>query len=92
MNPDCLFFTVKCITIWRCRDGIGKAKAQMGLNSARDVKTKKVLYRYMSWERQAKESAPPLLNEKGELATTVMKKAEVLTEFSEYFALVFTGS
>ena len=51
-----------------------------------------MLYRYMSWERQAKESAPPLLNEKGELATTVMKKAEVLTEFSEYFALVFTGS
>ena len=36
-----------------------------------------------------KESVPPLINEKGELATTGMEKAEVLNEF---FALIFTGS
>ena len=44
----------------------------------------------VNWqERQAIESVPPLVNEKGELATTYTEKAEVLNEF---FALVFTGS
>ena len=44
----------------------------------------------VNWpERQALESILPLINEKGELATTDMEKAEVLNEF---FASVFTGS
>ena len=32
-------------------------------------------------QRQTKESIPPLVNEKGELATTDTEKAEVLNEF-----------
>jgi len=55
----------------------------------RDVKNKKGFYRYVGQKRQAKESIPPLINEKGELATTSMEEAEVLNEF---FASVFTGS
>ena len=44
----------------------------------------------VNWpERQALESILPLINEKGELATTGMEKAEVVNEF---FALIFTGS
>ena len=42
-----------------CRDRIRKAKAQMELNLAGDVKdNKKGLYRYMGRRRQAKESVP----------------------------------
>jgi len=33
--------------VWMCRDGIRKAKAQMDLNLARDVKNKKGFYRYI---------------------------------------------
>ena len=40
-------------------------------------------------KRQAKESIPPQVNEKGELATADMQKAEVLSDF---FASVSTGS
>ncbi|KFV02204.1 hypothetical protein N339_05970, partial [Pterocles gutturalis] len=73
-----------------CRDRIRKAKAQMELNLARDVKnSKKVFYRYMGRSRRAKESVPPLINKKGELASSDMEKAEVL---NKCFASVFTGS
>jgi len=72
-----------------CRDGIMKAKAQMELHFTRDVKNKKDFCRYPGQKRQAKESIPPLLNEKGKLAITDMEKAEVL---SELFTSVFTGS
>ena len=49
-------------------DGIRKAKAQMELNLARDVKnTKKGFYWYNGQKGKAKESVPPLRNEKGEL-------------------------
>ena len=51
--------------------------------------TRKGFYRYISQKRKTKEIIPPLVNEKGELATTDMEKAEVLSEF---FASVFTGS
>jgi len=62
---------------------------QFELNLVRDVKNKKGFYRCIGQKRQAKESIPPLLNEKGKLATTDMEKAEVL---SELFTSVFTGS
>ena len=42
-----------------CRDRIRKAKAQMELNLARDVKdNKKGFYWYIGRRRQVKESAP----------------------------------
>ena len=70
-----------------CIGEIRKAKAQMKLNLARDVKNNKKLFsRYVGQKRKAKDSAR---EEKGELATTVMGKAEVLDEF---FASVFTGN
>ena len=53
----------------------------MELNLARNVKNKKGLYRYMDQKRQAKESKPPLVNEKGQLAITDMEEAEVLNDF-----------
>ena len=56
----------------------------------RDVKNnRKTFYRYIRQKRQAKASVPPLVNVKGELASTDEDKAEVLNEF---FASVFTGS
>jgi len=52
------------------RDGVRKAKAQLELNLARDVKNnKKGFYRYVSWKKTVKESVPPLMSETGELAT-----------------------
>ena len=53
----------------------------MELNSVRNVKnSKKGFYRYSGQKRLAKESVPPLVNEKGKLAMTDMEKAEVLNE------------
>jgi len=76
--------------VWTCRDGIRKAKAQMELNSARNVENnKREIYRHTGQKRQAKESVPPLLNEREKLATVVMEEAEVLGVF---FASVITGS
>ena len=73
-----------------CREGIRKAKAQMELNLMRDVKNnKKGFYQYIEQKRQAKESMPALIKEKGELASRDMEKAVVITEF---FASVFAGS
>ena len=57
---------------------------------ARDVKNNKEGFnRYIGQKRQARESTSPLLNEKGELATTDTEKAEVISEF---FTSVFTDS
>ena len=72
----------------QAEEGIRKAMAQMEVNLARDIKNKNGFYRYIGQKRQAKESIPSLVNEKGELATTAMEKAEVL---SECFASIFTG-
>ena len=44
------------------------------MNLARDVKNnKKGFYRYISQKRKTKEIIPPLVNEKGGLATTDME-------------------
>lgn len=72
-----------------CRERIRKAKVQMELNLARDVKSnKKGFYRYIDRRRQAKESIFPLINKTRELASSDMEKAEVL---SKCFASAFTG-
>ena len=63
-----------------------KAKVQMELNLARDVKDKKGFYKYIGRKRQAKESVPPVMKGNGELASSDIEKAEVL---SECFASVF---
>ena len=42
-----------------CKDGVRKAKAQMELNLARDMKhNKNSFYRYVSQKRKVKESVP----------------------------------
>lgn len=72
-----------------CGDGIRKAKVQVDLNVVRDVKNNmKGFYRYTGQKRQAKESVPFLINENGELTSTVMERAEV----HKFFYSVFTGS
>jgi len=66
-----------------------KAKVQMELNLARDMKdNKKGFYRYIGKKEQTKESVPPLMKGNGELASSDIEKAEVL---NECFASVFTG-
>ena len=65
-----------------CRDRIRKAKAQMELKLVWDVKDN----RYIGRRRQAKESVPHLMKGNGELASSDIEKAEVL---SECFASVF---
>lgn len=52
-------------------------------------KKKKEFFRYIGQKRWTIEDVPPLINEREELATTDMGKAEVLSEF---FASVSTGS
>ena len=62
----------------------------MELNLVWDVKNnEKEFFRYIGQMRQAKESGSPLINEKGELASSDVEKFEVLNEF---FDLVFMSS
>ena len=64
--------------IWMFRDGVRKAKMQVELNLKRDVKNyKKGLFKYIGQKRQAKESVPPLINEKGMLARPSASSAPV---------------
>ena len=73
----------------RCVERIRKTKAQMELNLVRDMKNnKKGFYGYIGKMRQAKESVPSLIKGSGELTSSEIEKAEVL---SECFASVFTG-
>ena len=72
-----------------CRDAVRKAKAQLELKLARDVKNnKKGFFRYVSSKQKHREDIGPLLNRAGKLVTNNADKAEVLNTF---FASVFTG-
>lgn len=62
---------------------IRKAKPEIELNLERYVKNNKGLYRYIVQKRKAKETAPPLINKKGETITKVTEDAEV---FNTLFA------
>lgn len=43
---------------WLYRDGVGNAKAWLELNLARDTKSNKDFYRYVSQKRRVKENVP----------------------------------
>ncbi|KAK4807097.1 hypothetical protein QYF61_018438 [Mycteria americana] len=68
------FWNVLFKSTW---DEVRKAKSQMELNLARDVKgNKKGFYKYIGDKRKARENVGPLLNEAGDLVTQDMEKAE----------------
>uniref|UniRef100_K7F0D3 Reverse transcriptase domain-containing protein n=1 Tax=Pelodiscus sinensis TaxID=13735 RepID=K7F0D3_PELSI len=70
-----------------CRGVTRKAKAKLELQLARDVKGKKKgFYRHVSNKRVIREGVGPLLDERGNLVTDDVGKAEVLNAF---FASVF---
>ncbi|KFQ42915.1 hypothetical protein N333_08226, partial [Nestor notabilis] len=74
--------------VWEARDQVRKAKAQLELYLARDVKSnRKDFYRYVANERQGRDNVGPLRKLSGGLATLDLEKAEVLKDF---FASVFT--
>ncbi|GAB0209007.1 mitochondrial enolase superfamily member 1 [Grus japonensis] len=76
-------------TVRAARAQVRKAKALTELNLARDVKdNKKSFYRYVSDKRRTRENVGPFQNERGDLVTQDMEKAEGLNDF---FASVFTG-
>ncbi|KAK4826132.1 hypothetical protein QYF61_005284 [Mycteria americana] len=73
-----------------CRDAVRKAKAQLELKLARDVKNyKKGFFRYINNKQKQKENIGLLLNRRGELVTNNAEKAEVLNTF---FTSVFTST
>ena len=72
-----------------CRHKIRKAKAQMELNLASNVKNNKMgFYRYIGRRRQVKEGVSPLMKGNGELVSSGIEQSEVL---NECFALVLIG-
>ncbi|KAK4806914.1 hypothetical protein QYF61_012635 [Mycteria americana] len=72
-----------------CRDAVRKAKAQLELKLAKDVKyNKKGFFRYVSSKQKHREDRGLLLNRAGKLVTTNADKAEILNTF---FASVFIG-
>ncbi|KFQ47588.1 hypothetical protein N333_10656, partial [Nestor notabilis] len=75
-------------TVREARDQVRKAKAQLELNLARDVKdNRKGFCRYVANKRHTSDNVGPLQKLLGELATLDLEKAEVLNDF---FASVFT--
>ncbi|NXU58904.1 LIN1 transcriptase, partial [Turnix velox] len=72
------------------REKIRKAKAEVELKLARDIKgNKKNFYKYVNEKRKTRENVGPFHKETGELVTGDLEKAEVLNNF---FASVFTGT
>lgn len=54
---------------WAFRDEVTKAKVQLQLNVARNVKDNKGFYKYLEDKRKARENVGPLLNETEDLMT-----------------------
>ncbi|KFQ42530.1 hypothetical protein N333_10137, partial [Nestor notabilis] len=74
--------------VWKARDQVRKAKAQLELNLARDVRNnRKGFCRYVANKRQGRDNVGPVRKPLGEAATLDLEKAEVLSDF---FASVFT--
>ena len=72
-----------------CRDAVRKAKVQLKLKLARDVKNcKKGFFRYINNKQKPKENNGPLLNRRGELVTNNAEKAEVLNTFLDRKSVV----
>ena len=69
-----------------CRDGIGKAKAQLDLDLVKG--NKKGYYKYTGNKRKTRETVRPWLSEAQDLGRMQVEKAEILYTF---FASVFTG-
>ncbi|GAB0201721.1 mitochondrial enolase superfamily member 1 [Grus japonensis] len=72
-----------------CRDKSRKAKAQLQLNLATDVRdNKKCFYKYINNKKRAKENLHPLLDAECNMATKDKEKAEVL---NAAFASIFNS-
>lgn len=68
---------------WECWNGVRKAKAQLKLRLARNVKgSKKNFYHNINYKRLSKESVGLLLNGAGNLVITESNYAEVLSACS----------
>ncbi|PKU46847.1 hypothetical protein llap_2820 [Limosa lapponica baueri] len=70
-----------------CRDGVRKAKVQLGLNLARDAKSNKGFYSYVSQKRKVKESIKPPNEQDWQTGNNEPGEGWVA-----FFASVFTGN
>ncbi|PKU46257.1 rna-directed dna polymerase from mobile element jockey- hypothetical protein [Limosa lapponica baueri] len=72
-----------------CREKIRRAKAQLELNLATDVKDNKTcFYKFINNKRRIRENLPPLSDAEGNIVTKDEEKDEVL---NAYFASVFSS-
>ena len=68
-----------------CKDGVRKAKAQLGLNLAKDAKkNKKGFYRYFNQKGEVQQCVPTLVSDTGRLVTTDKETVGVLNNFFCY--------
>jgi len=68
---------------------MGKAKAHLELNLARNVKdNRKGIFKYIGRKKKTRDNVGPLLNEVGVLVMEDTEKAELLNAF---FTTVFTA-
>lgn len=68
--------------MWEARDRVRKAKAQLELSLARDVRdNRKHFHRYIANKRKPKDDVGALQKEMGNLTFLDMRKAEVLNDF-----------
>lgn len=74
------------------KDEIRKARAKLELSLVRNVKNTTGFYRYMRQKRKIKikcaQTQTNTINNTGEIVTTNMEKAEILTIFLPEFSLV----